>query len=78
MHLGRNITYECLQSQSVSDQVLNTVSDVVFKKNVQRRNNISFKKDTEIEKVVLLQVKNVIQIIIKFRDQKICAHFSCT
>ena len=78
MHLGRNITYECLQSQSVSDQVLNTDSDVVFKKNVQQRNNISFKKDTEIEKVVLLQVKNVIQIIIKFRDQKICAHFSCT
>ena len=34
MHLGRNITYECLLSQSVSQsafyRVLNAVSDGVF------------------------------------------------
>ena len=36
MHLGRNITYECLLSQSVSQsvfhEVLNAVSDDVFKR----------------------------------------------
>ena len=46
MHLRRIITHECL-SQSVFYQVLNTVSDGVFKENDQSRNNISFKKDTE-------------------------------
>ena len=36
MHLGRNITRECLLIQSVSViyQVLNEVSDGVFKENV--------------------------------------------
>ena len=35
MHLGRNITRKCFLSQSVSFyQVLNTVSDDVFKENV--------------------------------------------
>ena len=32
MHLGMNITYEFLQSQSVFNQVLNAVSDVCLKK----------------------------------------------
>ena len=50
---------------------------VKIKENVQWRSNISFKKDTE--KVVLLQVKNLIQIIFKFRDEKIlCTFLSCT
>ena len=43
------------------------VSDgVVFKKTW--RNNISFKKETE--KIVLLQMKGLIQIIVKFRTVK--------
>ena len=42
---------------------------VVFKKTW--RNNISFKKETE--KIVLLQMKGLIQIIVKFRTKKICA-----
>ena len=38
------------------------------------RNNISFKKETE--NIVLLQVKGLIQIIVKFRTEKnICACF---
>ena len=40
-----------------------------LKQNVQQR-NISFKKDTEIEKAMLLQVKGFIQIIVKFRTEK--------
>ena len=42
------------------------------------KNNISFKKDTEIEKVVLLQVKDLIQLIVKFGLKKFCARFSST
>ena len=39
-------------------------------------NNISFKKDTE--KVVLLQVKGLIQFIVQFRtDKTLCAFLSC-
>ena len=35
MHLGKNTTHECLMSQSlVFYQVLNAVSDGVFKENV--------------------------------------------
>ena len=34
MHSGINISYECCVSQSVLYEVLNAVSDDVFKKNV--------------------------------------------
>ena len=54
-------------------QVLNAVIDRVFKENIQRRNNISLKKDTE--KFLLLQVKDLIQIIVNFRTEKFWAHF---
>ena len=49
-------------------QVLNAVIDRVFKENIQRRNNISLKKDTK--KFLLLQVKDLIQIIVNFRTEK--------
>ena len=45
----------CLLSQSVFYEVLNAVSDGVFKETVSLRNNVSRKK--EAEKIVLLQVK---------------------
>ena len=44
---------------------------VVFKKTW--RNNISFKK--EIEKIVSLQVKGLIQIIVKFKNEKYLCMF---
>ena len=73
MHLRINITHKCLQSQSVS--VLSSFKCrsvmVVFKKTW--RNNISFKKETE--KIVLLQVKGLIQIIVKFRTEKYLCTF---
>ena len=50
--------YKCLLGQSVFCRVLNGVSDSVFKFKK------SFKKDTE--KVVLLQMKGLMQIIVKF------------
>ena len=56
--LGKSITYKCLLCQSVFCRVLNGVSDSVFKFKK------SFKKDTE--KVVLLQMKGLMQIIVKF------------
>ena len=34
---------------------------------------MSFKKETE--KIMLLQVKSLIHIIVKFRTKSICAHF---
>ena len=77
MYLGRNITHEFLLSQSVS--VLSSFKCCYphwcwccSKKTW--RNNISFKKETE--KIMLLQLKGLIQIIVKFRTEKnICAHF---
>ena len=58
-------------------QVLNAVSDGVFKEDFLWRNNISFKKDTE--KIVLLQVKGLIQIIVKLRAEKsLCTFLSST
>ena len=61
------------QSQSVS--VLSSFKCrsmmVVFKKTW--RDNISFKKKTE--KIVLLQVKGLIQIIVKFRTDKYLCMF---
>ena len=56
MHSERNITYKCCVSQSVLYEVLNAVSDDVFKRNCLFYDEImfysAFKKDTE--KVVLL------------------------
>ena len=57
MHSCRNITYdECCVSQSVLYEVLNGVSDDVFKRkclfNGKTMFHLAFKKDTE--KVVLL------------------------
>ena len=56
MHSERNITYECCVSQSVFYEVLNAVSDDVFKRkclfNGEMMFYSAFKKDTE--KVVLL------------------------
>ena len=73
MHLGRNITHEYFQSQSVS--VLSSFKCrsmmIVLKKTW--RNSNSFKKETE--KIVLLQVKDLIQIILKFRTEKYLCTF---
>ena len=55
MHSGRNITYECCVSQSVLYEVLNAVSDDVFKRKYLFHGEMfysAFKKYTE--KVVLL------------------------
>ena len=56
MYSGRNITYECWVSQSVLYEVLNAVSDNVFKRKCLFSGEIvfypAFKKDTE--KVALL------------------------
>ena len=56
MHSGRNITYECCVRQSVLYEVLNAVSDDVFKRkhlfNGEIMFHSAFKKDTEM--VVLL------------------------
>ena len=47
-----------------------------MEENVEWRNNISFKKDAE--EVALLQVKILIQIIVKFRAKKKLSSFqSC-
>ena len=59
MHSGRNINYECCVSHSVLSEVLNAVSDDVFKRKCLFNGEImfylAFKKDTE--KVVLLNYK---------------------
>ena len=62
----------CRVSHSVLYQVLNAVSDGVFEENVE----IIFHFKKETEKIVLLQVKSLIQIIIKFRTGKISVHVS--
>ena len=52
MHLGRNITYECCVSQSVSYEVLNAVSDDEFKRKCLFNGEImfhsAFKKETDV------------------------------
>ena len=48
-------------------------SDGVFIENVYWKCNVSFKKETE--KIVLLQMKDLIHFIVKFRTKKICQHF---
>ena len=51
MHSGTNITYECCVSQPVLYEVLNAVSDDVFKRKCLFNGEImfysAFKKDTE-------------------------------
>ena len=51
MQLGRNVTSECLLSQSVFYQVLKVVNDSMFKRKFNGEMN--HKNDTE-KKVVLL------------------------
>ena len=74
MHLGRNITDECLLTQLVRVfyQVLNAVQWWCCLKKMFN-GEICHLKQTE--KIVSLQVKCPIQIIVKFRTEKICAHF---
>ena len=63
MHLGRNITYECLLNQSVFYQVLNAASDDVFKRKCLMNGEImfhsEFKKDTEKVILLALEVKGL-------------------
>ena len=61
-------------SQPLFYPVLNVVSDGVFKENVQWKNNISFKNDTE-KIVLILQMKDLMQIFLKFRAEKILCRF---
>ena len=73
MHLGRKFTYERLMSQfsqSVFYQILNAVNDDMLNSKKMFNGEIifHFKKDTR--KVVLLQVKGLIQITVKFRAEK--------
>ena len=60
-------------SQPLFYPVLNVVSDGVFKENVQWK-NISFKNDTE-KIVLILQMKDLMQICLKFRAEKILCRF---
>ena len=74
MYLGKNISFECLLSQSVSIPLsfkMQLMILVCLKQNSKWRNNISFKKDTE--KFVLLQ--GLIKIIVRFRAEKILCTF---
>lgn len=74
MHLGRKIIYECLQSQSVFYQVFQLESVMsCLKKELIKRKNISFLKNTEVVRVVLLQEKDLIQTIVKsWAEQNLC------
>ena len=70
MHLGRNVTYECLLSQTVVHQVLNASG--VFKRKSYWR-----KRPKKKDKIVLLQVKDLRKIA-KFRAENIlCTFASC-
>ena len=64
MHLGRNVSYECLVNQSVLHQVKMKLVMVYLKEN-NREIKFHLKKGTE--KVVLLQ--GLIEIIVKFRAE---------
>ena len=61
---------ECLQRQSASVPSSFKCWSVIVAFKKTQRNNISFKKETE--KIVLLQVKGLIKIIVKFRTEE-CA-----
>ena len=54
-------------AESVRHQVLNPVSDCVFKRKCLMKNINSFKK--EPKKTSLLQMKGLIKIIVKFRAE---------
>ena len=69
MHLGRNVTYECLLSQTVVHQVLNA-SDGEFKRKSYWR-----KRPKKKDKIVLLQVKDLRKIA-KFRAENILSTFA--
>ena len=71
MQLGRNITYEYLVSQSLFYQVLNAVSQYISKK--MFNGEMIFKKYTE--KIELLQLKVLINIIVGFRAERFFARF---
>ena len=53
--------------ESVRHQVLNPVTDCVFKRKCLMKNINSFKK--EPKKTSLLQMKGLIKIIVKFRAE---------
>ena len=63
MHLGRNITHECLLSQllSVLSSFKCSPMMICLKK--------MFSVEKETEKIVLLQVKGLIHIVVKFRTK---------
>ena len=69
MHLGRNVNYECLLSQTVVHQVLNA-SDGEFKRKSYWR-----KRPKKKDKIVLLQVKDLRKIA-KFRAENILSTFA--
>ena len=74
MHLGRNISYECLVNQSVLHQVKMKLVMVYLKEN-NREIKFHLKKGTE--KVVLLQ--GLIEIVVKLRAENFFyAFISCT
>ena len=64
------------ESVSVIYQVLNAASDGVFKLKKMFNGEIIFHFKKETEKIVLLQMKGLIQIIAKFRTEKISLHVS--
>ena len=74
---GLSLINACWVSQSVFYEVLNAVGDDVFQRKCLFNGEImlhsAFNKDTE--KVVLLEVKGLIQIIVKFRAEKILRMF---
>ena len=74
MNLGWNFTYEYLTSQFIQPafyQIQNSVSDGVFNQKKMFNGEIIFY--LKRIKVVLLQVKGFIQIIVKFRaEESLC------
>ena len=76
MNLGRNITYESLLSQSVSDRTsFKCQLWCVWKKKFNGEIIFHCRK----WKIVLLQVKDLIKVSVKLWDEKIfCTFVSCT
>ena len=80
MHSGRNITYECCASQSVLYEVLNAVSNDMFKRKCLFNDGeimfySGFKKDILKRLCYKLEVKGLIKIIENFRAEKIFCMF---
>ena len=69
-----NIIYECLLSNSVFYKVLNALSDDTFNRKCFMDKFFLSKKDTE--KGVLFQVEGLIQIIVKFRAEKMLCFYA--